>query len=89
MPCFPWTSGPKLILTLGYFPSAWFLKKTCLGTFPSASQQQHVEKSHFTVPGFPQPSGPKQTLTSVYFPLAWFLKKLVGVHYPQLQGTNM
>ena len=33
--------------------------KTCWLTFPSASRNQHEEKSSFTVPHFPRHSGPK------------------------------
>jgi len=80
-----WFKWTKQNLTWVYFYSAWFLKNL-LGSFPSASRHQRVQKSRFTRPlepnqvcaSFPLAFWTQTNFDMVYFPSAWFLQNLLG-----------
>ena len=70
-----------------------------VGTFPSASRHQHVEKSRFTWPCEPNwyqvcAKFPLVFWTQTFFYMGLLFlslvsQKLVGVRFPQLHGTYM
>ena len=89
-----WFKWTKQNLTWVYFYSAWFLKNL-LGSFPSASRHQRVQKSRFT-----RPREPNMCLVSLallgpnkfwhgLLSLSLVSQKLVGVRFPQLHSINM